>query len=114
MIYLLAISLLVCPQEFCDGFDTWAQIKPYIGSKWELAGEDWIVALDKPEMPEVAEEVKYHAAAVIYKGDRFQIIDHECKMYLMWWRIRVIRGDFEHSSGWFAHGWIKKWCKKVK
>jgi len=114
MLYILILWAIVCPQKYCEGFDTWADIKPYIGSKWELTGSDFLFTLDKPEWPEVADEVKYHATAVIYQGDRIQIIDHECKRYAMWWRVRVIRGQFEHSSGWFAHGWIKKWCTKVK
>ena len=114
MIYVLILWAIVCPQKYCEGFDTWADIKPFIGSKWELTGEDFLFVLDKPEWPEVADEVKYHTVAVVYRNDRVQIIDYECKIYSMWWKVRVISGDFEHSAGWFAHGWIKKWCKRVK
>ena len=114
MIYVLILWAIVCPQKYCEGFDTWADIKPYIGSKWELTGTSMLVALDKPEMPDVADEIKYHATAVIYKGDRFQIIDYECKMYAMWWKIRVTRGQFEHSAGWFPNKWRVELCKRVK
>ena len=106
--YLLLALALLAPQDY-----DYDDIKAVLNSEWELTEAEFIFALDKPEMPEHQDEIKYHTTAVIYKGDKYRVLGYELKLRKYWWRVRVTMGEFEHVIGWIPDVWRTKFSTKV-
>ncbi len=112
MLFIAAAGLIVPPQEIGEGF-SYEQIQAMMNTVWRIDGTEPFFVMRSAEIPRVSSEIPYHAAALLMIDDTFRIIDYEIRTYQMWWKVRVISGEYTHASGYVANAWLQEWCERA-